>query len=158
MAIKINDCSKMEKTLVLLKPETLQRRLIGKIISRYEQKGLYVHKMKMLRAPRDLVEQHYIEHKGKNFIEPMVERLSTNSVVAMVVAGNDAVSVVRKLNGLTKPLNAELGTIRGDYGICVGRNLVHGSDSIEAAKREIKLWFGEENDEVDTFDYESIYE
>lgn len=148
----------IEKSLVLLKPDAIKRRLIGTIISRYEQKGLYIHRLKLLQPSYELVAEHYAEHKSKSFYKKMVEYLSSNMVVAMVVAGEDAVAAVRKLNGVTDPLNAELGSIRGDYGMCVGRNVVHGSESVEAGECEVRLWFGEDDGEVDVFDAQNIYE
>lgn len=146
MSVSLNPHSKMEKTLVLLKPEVLQRRLTGQIISRYEQKGLYIHKMTIIKPTKELMEQHYIEHKGKEFFDPLTQRMCSGRVVAMVIAGEGAIGVVRKLNDATVPSDAELGSMRGDYGAYRRKNIVHGSDSVEAAEREIKLWFGEKND------------
>ncbi|ELQ76173.1 Nucleoside diphosphate kinase [Trachipleistophora hominis] len=148
----------MEQSLVLLKPDAIKRRLIGTIIAKYEQKGLYIHKLKLLKPSRELVREHYAEHKNKPFFTKVVDYLSASAVVAMVVAGDNAVAVVRKLNGVTNPVDAELGSIRGDYGMCVGRNVVHGSESVEAARREIGLWFGEDDGDVDTFDAAVVYE
>ncbi|MBC7221715.1 nucleoside-diphosphate kinase [Candidatus Bipolaricaulota bacterium] len=134
----------MERTLVLLKPDAVQRRLVGRIISRIEEKGLKIVGLKMLRVSRELAEKHYAEHREKPFYPELVSFITSAPVVAMVVEGPKAVEVVRKLMGKTNPLEAEPGTIRGDFGLSVTMNLIHGSDSPSSAAREIALFFHEE--------------
>ncbi|MET1123874.1 MAG: nucleoside-diphosphate kinase [Archaeoglobaceae archaeon] len=131
----------MERTFVMLKPDAVQRGLIGEIIRRIERKGLKIVAMKMLRVDRALAERHYAEHRGKPFFEGLVDYITSSPVVAMVVEGKEAVKVVRTLVGATNPREAAPGTIRGDYGIDVGRNVIHASDSPESAEREINLFF-----------------
>lgn len=131
----------MERTLIIVKPDGVQRGLTGEIISRFEQRGLKVVAMKMLRVPRALAEEHYAIHEGKPFYEGLVNYITSSPVVVFVLEGNNAVAAARKTIGATNPLNAEPGTIRGDYGLEIGRNLVHGSDSPENAVSEIDLWF-----------------
>ncbi len=134
----------MERTLVLLKPDAVQRRLVGRIISRIEDKGLKIVGLKMIRVSRELAEKHYAEHREKAFYAELVHFVTSAPVVAMVVEGPKAVEVVRKMMGKTNPLEAEPGTIRGDFGLSVTMNLVHGSDSLASAAREIALFFGED--------------
>lgn len=134
----------MERTLVLLKPDAVQRRLVGRIISRIEEKGLKIVGLKMLRVSRELAEKHYAEHREKPFYPELVSFITSAPVVAMVVEGPKAVEVVRKMMGKTNPLEAEPGTIRGDFGLSVTMNLIHGSDSPSSAAREIALFFREE--------------
>ncbi|MBC7220548.1 nucleoside-diphosphate kinase [Candidatus Bipolaricaulota bacterium] len=131
----------MERTLVLLKPDALQRRLVGRIIARLEAKGLSIVAMKLMHVPRDLAERHYAEHVGKPFYEELVSFITSAPVVALVVEGPGAVEAVRRLMGKTNPFEADPGTIRGDFGLSVGMNLVHGSDSPTSAAREIPLFF-----------------
>lgn len=134
----------MERTLVLLKPDAVQRRLVGRIISRFEDKGLKIVGLKMIRISRELAEKHYAEHREKPFYQELVSFITSAPVVAMVVEGPKAVEVVRKMMGKTNPLEAEPGTIRGDYGLSVTMNLIHGSDSPASAAREIALFFHED--------------
>jgi len=134
----------MERTLVLLKPDAVQRRLVGRIISRIEEKGLKIVGLKMIRVPRELAEKHYAEHREKPFYPELVSFITSAPVVAMVVEGPKAVEVVRKMMGKTNPLEAEPGTIRGDFGLSVTMNLIHGSDSPASAEREIALFFRED--------------
>ncbi len=134
----------MERTLVLLKPDAVQRRLIGRIISRIEDKGLKIVGLKMIRVPRELAEKHYAEHREKPFYPELVSFITSAPVVAMVVEGPKAVETVRKMMGKTNPLEAEPGTIRGDFGLSVTMNLIHGSDSQASAAREIALFFRED--------------
>ncbi|HEU67952.1 MAG TPA: nucleoside-diphosphate kinase, partial [Candidatus Acetothermia bacterium] len=134
----------MERTLVLLKPDALQRRLVGRIIARLEAKGLRLVAMKLIQVPRDLAERHYAEHVGKPFYNELVSFLTSAPVVAVVVEGPHAIEAVRRLMGKTNPVEADPGTIRGDFGLSVGMNLVHGSDSPAAATREIPLFFSPE--------------
>lgn len=134
----------METTFVLIKPDGIKRNLIGNIISIYEQKGLVISQMKMIKPERSLMETHYDNLKEKPFFKSVVDYMSENYSIALLISGKDAIDAVRKINGLTDPLKADLGSIRGKFGIDVGRNLVHGSEDKENAEREIKLWFGTE--------------
>lgn len=131
----------MERTLVLIKPDGVERRLIGEIISYYERKGLTITEMKMLIPEKALVEEHYEEHKGKSFFNDLVDYLSHARLVAMVVEGDNVVNIVRKINGDKDPLKSECCTIRGTFANDTTQNLVHSSDSVEHAEREISLWF-----------------
>lgn len=134
----------MERTLVLLKPDAVQRRLVGRIISRIEEKGLKIVGLKMIRVSQELAEKHYAEHREKPFYPELLSFITSAPVVAMVVEGPKAVEVVRKMMGKTNPLEAEPGTIRGDFGLSVTMNLIHGSDSPASAAREIALFFRED--------------
>lgn len=131
----------MERTLVLLKPDALQRRLVGRIIARLETKGLRIVAMKLIQVSPALAERQYAEHVGKPFYEELVRFITSAPVVALVVEGPRAIEAVRRLMGKTNPFEADPGTIRGDFGLSVGMNLVHGSDSPAAAAREIALFF-----------------
>lgn len=131
----------MERTYVMIKPDGVQRNLTGAIINRLEQKGLKIVALKMLQIPRELARRHYGEHEGKPFFEDLVEYITSGPVVAMVLEGKDAVSTARNMMGATNPLQAAPGTIRGDYGMDIGRNVIHGSDSVASAKREVGLFF-----------------
>lgn len=131
----------MERTLVLLKPDAVQRRLSGEIISRFERKGLKIVGMKLMQISDDLAALHYAEHKERPFYQGLVDFMTSKPVVALALEGPNAVSVVRKLMGATFGFNAEPGTIRGDFGISNQFNLVHGSDGPEAAERELHLFF-----------------
>ncbi len=144
----------MERTFVMLKPDAVQRGLVGEIISRLERKGLKIVAMKMLWIKRELAENHYAEHREKPFFESLVDYITSGPVVAMVVEGKNAVKVVRTIVGATNPQEAQPGTIRGDYGMDIGRNVIHASDSIESAEREISLFFKPE----EIFDYKRIDE
>lgn len=143
-----------ERTLVILKPDAVQRGLVGEIISRFEKRGLKIVAMKMVKVSRELAKEHYKIHRGKPFFEPTVNYITSSPVVAMVIEGRNAIEVVRKMMGSTDPQRAEPGTIRGDYALYIGRNIIHGSDSKENAEFEINLWFKE--DEI--FDYKRIDE
>lgn len=134
----------MERTLVLLKPDAINRGLVGEIINRYEKKSLKIIKMKFITPTRDLLRAHYAEHEGKDFLGPLVEFMHDH-VIAIVLEGDNAIDIVRLLNGATNPKDANPGTIRGDFCLSTKENLVHGSDSMESAVREIPLWF-DEND------------
>ncbi len=143
----------------MVKPDGVQRNLVGEIIARFEKRGIKIAALKMLRISRELAEKHYGEHKGKPFFEPLVDFITSGPVVAMVLEGKDVVSTARDMMGATNPLKAAPGTIRGSYGMDVGRNVVHGSDSPESAAREIALFFAPEevidyNKEVDSWLYE----
>lgn len=130
-----------EKTFVMIKPDGVQRGFIGDIISRFEKKGIKIVAMKMVSVSRELAEQHYGIHKGKSFFEPTVKYITSSPVVAMVLEGNDIIKMVRTLIGKTNPMEAEMGTIRGDLCQFIGRNIVHGSDGPDTAEFEINLWF-----------------
>jgi len=133
----------MERTLVLLKPDAVQRRLVGRIISRFEDKGLKIVGMKLMQVTRELAERHYAEHREKPFFSELVSFITSSPIVAMVVEGPGAIDEVRRLMGKTDPREAAPGTIRGDYGLSITQNLVHGSDSPESAAREIPIFFSE---------------
>ena len=127
----------MQETLVLIKPDAVKRQLSGEILSRYERKGLVIKSLKLLQVPRELAEEHYAEHKEKPFFG------ESGPVLAFVLAGENAIVSVRALNGATNPVDAAPGSIRGDYALTMDANVVHASDSPEAAAREIHLWFPE---------------
>jgi len=130
-----------ERTLVLIKPDGVQRALIGRIVERYEQRGLRIVGMKLLRVPRELAEQHYDVHRDKPFFAGLIEFITSGPLVAMAVEGPNAIAVCREINGATRPAQATPGSIRGDLALDTGHNLVHGSDSPETAERELGLWF-----------------
>ncbi len=132
-----------EYTLVFLKPIAIRRGLIGEIISRFEKKGLEIKALKMMTISRELAEEFYSVHRGKHFFEELVSSLENRKIVAMVLYGRSAVKVVRKLIGSTDPVEADPGTIRGDYGLDITENLVHASDSRESFEREVKILFPE---------------
>lgn len=134
----------MERTFLMIKPDAVQRNLIGEIISRLENKGLKLVGAKLMSVPKSLAETHYSEHVDKPFYGSLVSFITSAPVFAMVVEGEDVVSVSRHIIGTTNPTEAAPGTIRGDLGLTVGRNIIHGSDSVESAKREISLWFNED--------------
>jgi nucleoside-diphosphate kinase len=134
----------MERTFLAIKPDGVQRGLIGEIIRRYEAKGFTLVGLKLMKVSRELAEQHYDVHKERPFFAGLVEFITSGPVVAMVWEGEGVVAAARKIIGATNPLTAEPGTIRGDFGINIGRNLIHGSDAIETAQREIALWFKDE--------------
>lgn len=140
----------MERTLILIKPDGVERGLIGQIITRFEQRGLKLAGMKLLQVSDELARQHYAVHEGKPFFDPLIEYIISSPVVAMVLEGPEAVQAARNTIGGTRPAEATAGSIRGDFGMMVGRNLVHGSDSPENAAIEIALWF----DEAELIDYE----
>ena len=136
----------MEKTLVLIKPKAVSRGLVGRIIKRYEDKGLNLAALRMIKATADQLAMHYEEHKGKSFYDSLLETMQSGPLVALILEGEDAVSVVRSMNGATDPVQAFPGSIRGDYGLEIEHNVVHGADSLSSAKREIPIWFPEESD------------
>ena len=140
----------MERTLVLLKPDAVQRGLVGKLVSRLEARGLKLVAMKLMVADEALARRHYTEHTDKPFFRGLVEFITSGPLVAMVVEGADAISVVRSIMGATDPRDAAPGTVRGDLAMSIGLNLVHGSDSAESAAREIDLFF--EKDEILRYD------
>lgn len=131
----------MERTLVLIKPDGVRRGLIGEIIRRFENRTLAVKALKIVQPSKELAERHYGIHRGKPFFDGVVEFMTSGPVVAMVLEGEDAIAIVRQMMGALKPLEAQPGTIRGDYTLSVQENLVHGSDSPESAEKEIATWF-----------------
>ncbi|MCT4607280.1 MAG: nucleoside-diphosphate kinase [Marinisporobacter sp.] len=131
----------MEKTLVIIKPDGVERGLIGEIISRYEKKGLKIVACKMAKADRELLEKHYAEHKGKSFYEDLMNYMMRGKVLVMVLEGNNVIQLIRKMHGSTNPLDADMGTIRGDFANKTTENIVHASDAKESAEREIRIWF-----------------
>lgn len=139
-----------ERTLVLVKPDGIQRGLAGEIISRLESRGLRIVGLRMLRVDEALAKRHYAEHEGKPFFGGLIDYITSSPIIAAVLEGTRAIEVVRKTMGVTNPAEAEPGTIRGDLGVELGRNLIHGSDGPDSAAREIALFF----DESQTFEYE----
>ena len=133
----------MEKMLVLIKPDGVARGLIGRILSRIEDKGFVIGGMKMLRADRKLAEELYLPHKGKGFYEPLVDYITSGPIVAMVLSGENLIAQVRAMMGATDPGKAAPGSIRGDFGVRIEHNIIHGSDSPESADREIAVFFKE---------------
>lgn len=131
----------MERTLILAKPDALQRGLVGEIVSRFERRGLRIAGLKLMRVSTALAQEHYKEHAGKPFFNGLVEYITTCPIVAMVVEGPGAIEMARTTIGATNPANAAPGSIRGDLGASIGRNLVHGSDSAASAAREVSLFF-----------------
>ena len=133
----------MEETLVLIKPDGVKRQICGEILTRYERKGLIIKAMKLLQTPKELAEEHYAEHKDKPFFGELVDFITSGPVLALVLAGKNAVTSVRTINGATNPVDATPGSIRGDYALTMDSNVVHASDSVDSAAREIHLWFPE---------------
>jgi len=132
----------MEKSLVIIKPDAVRKKIIGEIISRIEKEDLTIEKLKMAKIDRKLACEHYHEHKDKNFFEELIKYITSDSVIVMVVSGKNAIKKVRNLMGPTDSKKAKKGTIRGDFGTDITVNAVHGSDSLESSKREIQLFFG----------------
>ncbi len=133
----------MERTFIMVKPDGVQRQLVGEIIGRFEKKGFQLVGMKQMSVSKELAEKHYESLKDKPFFPGLVDFISSSPVVAMVWEGESVVSTSRQMIGATNPHAAAPGTIRGDFGVSVGRNIIHGSDAIETAQREIALWFEE---------------
>jgi nucleoside-diphosphate kinase len=131
----------MDRTLILVKPDAFARNLTGEIIARFERKGLRIAALRYMTMERQMAEQHYAEHEGKPFFEELVSFITSGPLVAMVLEGQDAVTAARQVIGATNPLEAAPGSIRGDFAIEVGQNMVHGSDSPESAEREANLFF-----------------
>ncbi len=134
----------MERTLILVKPDAVQRGLIGEVLGRLEARGLRIVGLQLMHVDEALARRHYAEHEGKPFFAPLVDYITSSPLVAAVLEGPDAIAAARQTMGATRPTEAAPGTIRGDLGLEVGRNLVHGSDGVESAAREIALFFGEE--------------
>jgi nucleoside-diphosphate kinase len=133
----------MDRTLILIKPDAFARNLSGEIIARFERKGLRIAALKQMVVTEDLAKQHYAEHEGKPFFGELVDFITSGPLVAMVLEGHEAVKAARQVIGATNPLEAAPGSIRGDFALEVGKNMVHGSDSAESAQREANLFFGE---------------
>ncbi len=133
----------VERTLVLVKPDAMQRRLAGEILGRLEARGLTIRAARLVAVDRPLAERHYAEHSEKPFFSELVEFITSAPTLALALEGESAISVVRTTMGATNPVNASPGTIRGDLALAMPDNLVHGSDSAESAERELSLWFGE---------------
>ena len=133
----------MDRTLILIKPDAFARSLSGEIIARFERKGMRLVAMNLMTMTRELAERHYAEHEGKGFYEELVTFITSGPLVAMVLEGDQAVVAARQVIGATNPLQATTGSIRGDYAIAVGQNMVHGSDSPGSAAREVSLFFGD---------------
>lgn len=149
----------MERTFVMIKPDGVQRRLMGKIIERLESSGLKIVAMKFIKASKELAEKHYEIHKNKPFYEGLIKYITSGPVLAMIIEGEDVISIVRKMVGETDPKKALPGTIRGDFAQHIGRNIIHASDGKETAEKEINLWFKE--DEIVEYEMEDnswVYE
>jgi nucleoside-diphosphate kinase len=131
----------MERTFVAIKPDGVQRRLIGEILHRFERRGLKLVGLKLMQVTPDLAKKHYAEHEGKPFFQGLVDYITSGPIVAMVWEGKNAAALCRQTIGATKPEQSAPGTIRGDFAVEIGRNLVHGSDSPESGARETALWF-----------------
>jgi len=140
----------METTLVFLKPDAVQRGLVGRILTRFEDKGLRIIASKLINVSKDLAQQHYAEHEGKPFYPTLINFITSGPVLVLAIRGDDAITVCRNLMGKTNGKEAAPGTIRGDFGMSPGYNLIHGSDSPESAQRELKMWFSD--DELIDFD------
>jgi nucleoside-diphosphate kinase len=134
----------MEKTFIMVKPDGVQRNLIGEIVSRFEKKGFTLVGAKLMNVSRELAEKHYAEHKERPFFGELVDFITSGPVFAMVWQGNNVIATARAMMGKTNPADAAPGTIRGDFAVSVGMNIIHGSDSPESAEREINLWFSPE--------------
>jgi nucleoside-diphosphate kinase len=137
----VNDFEIMQQTLIIFKPDCVQRRLVGTILERFEAKGLRIAALKLIKVDRAIAEKHYAEHHGKPFFEGLISFITSSPVVVGVLAGNEAITVVRAMLGATNGAAAAPGTVRGDFSISKQNNLMHGSDSPESAQREIALWF-----------------
>ncbi len=135
----------METTFLMVKPDGVQRGVVGEVISRIEDRGLRITALKMMQIEREMAEEHYAEHEGKDFYGPLLEYITSGPVVAMAVKGKSSISMIRDMVGSTDPADADPGTIRGDYGVEIGRNIVHAADSEESAERELNIFFDEED-------------
>ena len=133
----------MDRTLILVKPDAFARGLTGEIIARFERKGLTIVALKHMQVTEDLAKQHYAEHEGKPFFGELVEFITSAPLVAMVLEGHEAIGAARQVIGATNPLEATTGSIRGDFALEIGKNMVHGSDSVESGQREAGIFFGE---------------
>lgn len=133
----------MERTLILIKPDAMERKLMGEIISIYENRGLHISSIKIINPSMEIATNHYFEHKDRPYFESLIRYITRGEVCALVVEGDNAIGVVRKINGATNPMEADMGSIRGKYALSKTENTVHSSDSAESAEREIKIWFPE---------------
>jgi nucleoside-diphosphate kinase len=140
----------LETTLILVKPDGVQRGLVGEVIGRLERKGLKIAGLKMVHVSEELANKHYGEHVGKPFFNSLVSFITSSPLIALAVEGENAVEVSRNLMGATNPKEAAPGTIRGDYGLTIGMNIIHGSDSLESAERELEIFF--ESSEILAYD------
>lgn len=148
----------MEKSFIMIKPDGVQRNLIGEIVSRFESKGFKLVGAKLMTVSKELAEEHYAEHKERPFFGELVDFITSSPVFAMVWEGENVIATARQMMGKTNPADALPGTIRGDFGVTMGKNVIHGSDSPESAEREINLWFNnneisEYNKQVDEWVY-----
>ncbi len=134
----------MERTLILIKPDAMERSLAGEVITRLERRGLRIVAMRLFLMEEGLAKKHYAEHEGKGFFQSLISYITSGPIIAAVFEGTGAVDTVRKTVGATNPANAEAGTVRGDFGLETGRNLIHASDSFESSKREVALFFEED--------------
>ncbi len=132
-----------ERSFVMLKPDAVLRRLMGKVLTRFEERGLKIVAAKMMEIPQELAKEHYEEHKEKPFFNDLISYITSEPVLAMVIEGEECIDLIRKMVGATNPKEADLGTVRGDYALDMGRNIIHASDSSESAKREIALFFND---------------
>lgn len=142
----------MEKSFVMMKPDAVSRRLMGKILTRFEEKGLQIIAIKMLHIDENLAKEHYSEHAEKPFFNDLVNYITSSPSLTMIIKGDGAIALIRKMVGATNPKEADLGTIRGDFAVDMGRNIIHASDSAKSAEREIKLFF--KDNEI--YDYSMI--
>lgn len=133
----------MERTLVLIKPDAVERGLIGEIISIYEKKGIKIKAMKIIKADRETAENHYEEHKGRSYFKELIDFITRSPIAAMILEGENVIEQVRMINGATDPKKQDMGSIRGKYALSYSENTVHSSDSTDNAEREIKIWFPE---------------
>jgi nucleoside-diphosphate kinase len=145
----MNSQLRLERSLVLIKPDAIQRGLTGEIISRIERRGLKILATKMLQMDKTLAQRHYAVHKGKTFFDDLVDFITSSPIIAIVFQGKNSIEIVRQTMGETDPAKAKPGTIRGDFGVDISHNIIHGSDSVESALKEIKLFFSPE----EIFDY-----
>jgi nucleoside-diphosphate kinase len=134
----------LERTLIIIKPDAVQRGLIGQIITRFERRGLRLAALKLIHIDKSLAERHYAIHNGKPFYEPLIQYITSSPVVVLALEGNDAIEIARRTMGATNPAQATPGTIRADFGLEIGRNLVHGSDGPDTAAIEVPLFFSED--------------
>lgn len=148
----------MEHTFILIKPDAYERRLVGKIITRLEAKGFRLTAMNMMKPDDTLIDKHYEEHVKRPWYPEFKKYIKSSKIIAMIWSGRNAVAQARLLIGATNPFEAQVGTIRGDFGMDTGRNLIHGSDSVSAAEREIELWFGDNYRYENSVDHNLIYE
>ena len=142
----------MEQTLIIFKPDAVQRGLVGEILARFEKRGIKVAGLKMIRMDKELAEKHYAEHKGKGFFPGLIGYITSSPVIVGVLQADNVIGIVRKMTGATNPVDADPGTIRDDYALHTSLNIIHASDSLKSAKREIELFF----DESEILDYERI--